>query len=392
MNKLMWHSNSPLASTGYAQQTALFTKRLKEHYDVTISAFYGVEGNILYWEGIPVLPGIAGTYGNETITEHIDVAYGDRREGLVLTLMDVWTLNPSVWAQFDVASWVPVDHEPVPGPVYNFFCNSGAVPIAMSKFGREQLADLDPLYCPHAVDTEVFCPRDRADSREVLGLESDAFIVGMVAANKGNPSRKCFAEAFQAFKALHDRHPKALLYLHTEAKGRFQGVDLIELAEAVGLSSETVRFCNQYRTVHLPIPASQMAQVYSAMDVLLCASAGEGFGVPVIEAQACGTPVIVSDFSAQPELCKSGWLVTGHRQYMPIGSWQFSPDVGSIYEALEECYGLSDAARGEYAQRAREGMAEYDVERVLVEHMLPSLAEAAARHDARKPVDLKVAA
>ena len=30
---------------------------------------------------------------------------------------------------------------------------------------------------------------------------------------------------------------------------------------------------------------------------------GEGFGIPIIEAQACSTPVIVTDFSSMPERC-----------------------------------------------------------------------------------------
>jgi glycosyltransferase involved in cell wall biosynthesis len=58
----------------------------------------------------------------------------------------------------------------------------------------------------------------------------------------------------------------------------------------------------------LGAPAEVMAATYSAMDVLLAPSHGEGFCVPLIEAQACGTPVIATDFSAQPELVGAGWL------------------------------------------------------------------------------------
>lgn len=38
--KLIIHSNSPLAPTGYGQQVALFAPMLTEYYDVAISAFY----------------------------------------------------------------------------------------------------------------------------------------------------------------------------------------------------------------------------------------------------------------------------------------------------------------------------------------------------------------
>ena len=74
---LLWHSNSPLASTGYGQQTALFCERLKDTYNIGISAFYGVEGAPIGWNGIPVYPGLAQTHGNETIQQHARVHFGD---------------------------------------------------------------------------------------------------------------------------------------------------------------------------------------------------------------------------------------------------------------------------------------------------------------------------
>ena len=382
----MWHSNSPHTGTGYGQQTAEFVPRLKEHYpQIYVSAFYGTEGHISSFEGIPVLPGIGQTYGNECIEEHVSTAFGgDLRSGLVVTLMDVWVLDPAIWSRMNVASWVPVDHEPAPGPVRRFFEHSGSIPIAMSRFGEEQLQDLSPLYCPHAIDTQAYAPVEQAEAREAVGLDPDAFIVGMVAANKGNPSRKCFSEAFQAFKLFRSKHPDSLLYVHTEATGRFQGTDLPALIRAIGLPSDSVIFPDQYRAVHFPFSPDVMARIYSSFDVFLAPSAGEGFGIPVIEAQACGVPVIVSDFSAQPELVGAGWLVEGTKHYTPIGSWQFRPDIEDIAFALERAF--QNHGDPSYAKKARSKALEYDVDTVLTDHMLPALAEAEERFEARKPV------
>jgi glycosyltransferase involved in cell wall biosynthesis len=207
---LLWHSNAAHSPTGYGQQTALFCDRLKDHYELGISAFYGIEGAPIKWNGVPTYPGIGSTYGNEAIRDHAHVHFdGDLRNGLVVTLMDVWVLDPGIWRHMNVACWVPVDHEPCPPPVAQFFYDSGAVPIAMSRFGERMLRDtgLDPLYVPHGVDTSVYKPVPKAKARKATGLPADKFVVGMVAANKGNPSRKCFDEAFRAFKAFHDTHP-----------------------------------------------------------------------------------------------------------------------------------------------------------------------------------------
>lgn len=388
--KLIWHSNAPFAGTGYAQQTALFTPLLKEHFDLTISAFWGLEGAVLPWNGIPVLPGIGSTYGNECIGDHVGKVFGGPRDGIVFTLMDVWVLDPHLWSQFNVASWVPVDHEPAPDPVVDFFHGSGAIPIAMSKFGERMLrdADLDPLYVPHGVDMSIYRPVENA--REQTGLPEDAFIVGMFAANKGNPSRKCFAEALTAFKAFQSTHKDAVLYLHTEATGRIGGVRLPDLIRKLRIDPESVIFPDQYRAMHFPHRPEQMAELFSSCDVLLAPSAGEGFGVPVIEAQACGVPVIVSDFSAQPELVGAGWMVDGTTTYTAIGSWQFKPSVEDIASCLKKAYGKSGRERVEQSRVARQFAGRYDVNHVMSEHMLPALAEVEARFDARKP--LKVAA
>ncbi|MBN1679257.1 MAG: glycosyltransferase family 4 protein [Anaerolineae bacterium] len=56
-------------------------------------------------------------------------------------------------------------------------------------------------------------------------------------------------------------------------------------------------------TVHLPgyLPAADLPLWYNAAEVFVYPSVFEGFGLPVIEAMACGTPAMVSDGSSLPE-------------------------------------------------------------------------------------------
>jgi hypothetical protein len=105
--KLVLHSNSPWTGTGYGTQTALFSVRLKEKYELAISAFYGLEGGVIPWHGIPVLPaGSPNGYGNDSIREHVQVWGGT--DPMVVTLMDVWVLDPQVWAGLNVPSVFPI--------------------------------------------------------------------------------------------------------------------------------------------------------------------------------------------------------------------------------------------------------------------------------------------
>lgn len=386
MTKILWHSNAPWVSTGYGNQTALMTPLLEEHHDVAISSFYGLDGACLnYGKKITVFPGIAGTYGNETIEQHAK-AFFEKDSGLVMTLMDVWVLEPEIWRKLNTLSWVPVDHDPLTSAVAKFFAESGAVPMAMSRFGEEQLREFDPLYCPHGIDTTRLKPWDQTEARKTSRLPQDKFIVGMVAANKGNPSRKRFPEALRAFKALRERHDDVVLYLHTEMMGlHMDGVHLPNLVNDLKLGG-SVHITDQYRYQFSPFNAETMGAIYSSMDVLLNPSAGEGFGIPIIEAQACGTPVIVTDFTAMSELCGAGWKIESEPVYTAQMSWQANPDVEDMVEALECAYAMSKAGRDALRNQARGFAVTYDARKVLDEHMLPAIESAQERFTDREPV------
>jgi glycosyltransferase involved in cell wall biosynthesis len=338
---------------------------------------------------VPVYPGLGGEYGADYLHRHAAQHFGgDPKGGMVLTLMDVWVLPPQLGGALNLVSWTPVDHEPAPPMVRSFFV-SGAVPLAMSRFGERELADLDPLYCPHGVDTNVFRPMDRRTVRREVGLPDDAFLVGMVAANKGRPSRKGFQQAFEAFRLLSQKHDDAYLYLHTTVDPNVsQGENLKGLLGALGVPADRVLTADQYRQLFSPLPPTAMAKVYSAMDILVNPAAGEGFGIPVLEAQACGVPVVVTNFSAMPEVGKVGWQVGCRPQWTAQNSWQAQADVGEIAKAFEQCYGLSNRAKADLSERARKHALSYDAKWVFDEFMLPALKAAESRFEDRKPLRL----
>ena len=387
--KILWHSNAPWTGTGYASQTALFLPHLAEQgHQVAVSAFYGLYGSKLDWGEFPVYPGGADTWGNDVVTAHaLHWFDGDLSAGTIITLMDVWTLRTPSLRLFTVGSWVPVDHDPAPPAVTQYFVDTGAVPIAMSRFGETKLreAGLDPLYVPHGVDTDLFQPMDRTQARRLLDLPADAFVIGMVAANKGaSPPRKAFPQVFAAFAEFARRHDDAVLYLHTEQLGVNLGIDLLELADATGIPDNRVHWVDQY-ALRIGIPTEAMKVPYSAMNVLANPSYGEGFGLPIIEAQACGTPVIVNNTTSMPELCGVGWQVESDAWWNPRHhSFQGYPRPGSILDAFEAAYN-SDIDRRE----ARAFANQYAATKIATEYWAPALDALAARlPTSARPVDL----
>lgn len=383
--RIMWLSVSPWAPTGYGQQTSVFTPRIRDAgHQVAISSTNGLQYTEIEWEGMKCYPADHTSLNKRMLKYHIRQEYGpDIDDVQVITLWDIWPwVDPEMggmMADFDglkIAAWVPVDCKPVPPKTRVAIDKFDVTPIAMSRFGETELreAGYDPLYVPHGIETGIYMPHDDRDKcKQSMGIDPDRFVVGMVAFNQGiQPPRKAFPQVLMAFKAFHDKHPDALLYLHTEVLGVYQGINLLGLSEVMGIPKDAITCVPQNHYLAGKISKARMAQVYSAMDVLANPSYGEGFGIPIVEAQACGTPVVVSAWTSMPELCGAGWQIGGQPWYNPSsgGLW-LDPDAEQIVAAFEEAY----EARGDMKlrQQAREFAMQYDADHVMETYWKPAL-------------------
>jgi glycosyltransferase involved in cell wall biosynthesis len=194
-----------------------------------------------------------------------------------------------------------------------------------------------------------------------------------VNANKGTtPVRKAFDAQLLAFSIFAEKHDDAILFLHTERYGGMAGIALDPLIQACGIPDEKIRFVNQYQ-LRIGIPQEVMPALYSGMDCLLSPTLGEGFGITVIEAQACETPVIVNNFSAQPELISDGVSVQGQPIWDAAQqAWFQMPLVADIVQALELMYERT----GERSSEARRHVVEnYDADKVYADLWRPLLED-----------------
>lgn len=376
-------SNSIGSPTGYGVQGQLLVEKMLKHgLKVANLSNYGLEGSISKIRtkhgDVAHYPKGYKAYSDDVIPlwyNHFSDQHPELKN-MLITLYDQWVYNDM---KFDgeIVAWTPLDHVTLPPSVMKFLLRNNVTPVTMSPHGQRQLekAGIESVYIPHAIDTKVMKPTANAfgvPTREYLGVPENSFLVSMVQANKANGilHRKALAENLMAFSLFKQEHPDAYLYLHMEPSNAHGGFMIPNLIKACGLDSESVIIANPNDN-RVGYPAEYLAAIYTASDVVLCTSYGEGFGVPQVEAQACGTRVIASNWAASPDLAgDDSWLVDGQPLWdEPQQAFYQIPLIPSIVSALRLAY---DAPRG-VSKTSIDFAKQFDIDLVWNWYWLPFL-------------------
>ncbi len=334
--------NAASAPTGYGTQIKGMIGVFKAlGHEVAVANFYGVQGASLTIEGVPHYVPYRDMWQQDVLRLHVE-HFG---AACVLTLHDNWVLSDGLQDKAGVP-WVqyfPVDSVPA-APRTVQVAKQARFPVVYSQFGLDEMtkAGVKCDYVAHGIDCETFSPGDKAEARKVLGLPADAYLVSCVGANKGFPSRKSFPEQLTAFAQFAKEHPDAHLFLHTQKSpvgGYSDGIYFDPLISDLGLNGR-VTVSNEYLASQGFIEPKDLAQMYRASDVVMHASMAEGFGLCAAEAMACGTPTILQNFSAMPEMAFDQELLVEPlgRYWSLLGTWQSLTSPDNVLAALDFAY------------------------------------------------------
>jgi glycosyltransferase involved in cell wall biosynthesis len=239
-------------------------------------------------------------------------------------------------------------------PMLKLAARKAAHVITVSQYSKNEIMDV--LGIPASRITVIHCGvgenfRESAgheqtqDTLKRLGLNRPYFLyVGNL---KPHKNVKTLLQAF-AYLRHEKRVPHSLLVVGSDVPRR----RLI------------LKECARLRIVDAVIfapflPAAELPSIYARADLLVLPSTMEGFGLPVIEAMACGTPVICSAASSLPEVAGDAAIF-----FDPHSSEQLACQIehllrsGSLRTLLRQ-KGLERAKRFTWREAARKHLEVY---------------------------------
>lgn len=171
---------------------------------------------------------------------------------------------------------------------------------------------------------------DKAGLRASMGIDPEAKIIGTVMRNQ---RRKLYPDLFQAFRLLLDSvedSSKYYLYCHTSYPDL--GWDIPELLQQYQLSSKvyftyicgqtgrpfpslfkgaitqspyTGQFGASLSSVKTGVDYEDLCKIMNLFDLYVQYANCEGFGLPQVEAAACGIPIMATDYSAMESVVRN---------------------------------------------------------------------------------------
>jgi autotransporter strand-loop-strand O-heptosyltransferase len=182
---------------------------------------------------------------------------------------------------------------------------------------------------PEGIDPNIYKP--------ITGTPSQTF--DFLVCGQWQP-RKSTLEMVQAFLKAFPENPDVRLYLSTDTlfpSDPYKSTE--ERLEKNGI------FDSRIIPVHFEEREAYVRRLQSAHVFLSCSRA-EGFGLPMCEAMACGTPTIIANYSGSTEYSMGAILINVPKLEKPegiYGNWQVpglwgSPDYDHLIEQMRDVY------------------------------------------------------
>jgi glycosyltransferase involved in cell wall biosynthesis len=245
-----------------------------------------------------------------------------------------------------------------PGADVLAYARAGNRIVTPSTWSRQRIIDYgfpaESVYVvPHGVDGQRFYPLGedgRRAARTALGYGDDHVVLLNIGAPMWNKGMDLVIESF--FAARQGNPNLRLLIKDQQALYGMTAITMMQQMAAQGRIRITDEDVAAISVIPKTLSIDQLRSLYGVADYYLSPYRAEGFNLPVIEALACGTPVIVSAGGSTDDFCDIATSIriptTYETNKVVSGSTLgacLSPDMAALTDILVQC------ARGEVQLR-----------------------------------------
>jgi len=287
--KVLWISDFPLRGSSFGTVTHELLTRMPPDFSFDVLS--------LGYKGVPLKI-------NENIrilelekAHQLHYYFNKLRPDVTVVFHSFWLLD-SMQTELSIMPgkkilYIPCEGETIPNEYLRLFSQFDIV-ATPSEFSRRVMKKygIEARVIPHGVDTEFFKPRDKPWHEFRFGY------LGM------NDIRKQVPRIMEAYARLKE----GLLVLATPENGAYKLSYLAKQYNITPIFIET-------KMHDLTMTREAVRDFLQSLDVYI-SPASESFGLPALEAQACGVPVIALEAGASPEVLGNGALYCNAADYL----------------------------------------------------------------------------
>lgn len=412
--RVLWSNEASYLSTGYSTYGLEVLKRLHAtgKYELAELASYGdaadPRGRGTPWRFYPNMPDRdnqqeVAAYESNPLNQFgafkFEQVALDFRPDVVMDVRDWWMLEHQERSPFRPyfhhAIMPTVDAAPQDDQWMATFMGADAV-FAYSDWGLDVLKGQScgrvrtKCSAPPGADLEAMRPvPDRAAHKRSMGVDPDALVVGTVMRNQRRKLYPDLVEAFALFlrEGPPDLTRRTYLYMHTSWPD--MGWDIPRLVTEAGVGHRCLftyacRSCGAvypshfadvraacrkcgahtagFPNTHNGISRADLGRVMNLFDAYVQYANSEGFGMPQVEAAACGVPVMAVDYSAMSDVVRKVGGVPIPVQRLCRESethcWRALPDNAAFASLLTGLLSKPEPVRRRMGYEARKAVEE----------------------------------
>lgn len=300
---ILYLSDFDLVGSGYMQISIALCKAMADRgYKITALGM-GYDGSEHNWPFsiIPIQHGDSLTVASAMMQNFAMLAKGRAVEPIeaLIVALDIPIQERMMMTVRKFADWpyigiFPIESGPL-CPSWAAILNNMTSRLVISQYGLQQMADagVGGQFLPVGLDTASWRPpqpEERKALRESMGFTDDMMVVLTVADNQ---ERKNLWAAAETIKLMMEDGMDPQWTLVTRVHSPV-GWRMADLGWKLGIQEHVMPF-------ERGLPFDRLWTLYAIADAFLLTSKAEGFGMPMIEAMACGVPVVATDCTAIPE-------------------------------------------------------------------------------------------